>query len=499
MAEAMIFESPTWGGGFKSQHEMRNVNGKKSLVILISNENYLRNWIRAGAFEELRAGYRLHYVVARESYWDPALLKDYGIADYSVVEQPAYRKFLLRRLLLVTMFKHTRRSKAFRIKMRAVGPRWAWLYRFLALPVLYEVFLAGLRLGLPRWRDLARVLSRITPAAVIAPSLAADSLTIDTTYTANKLGIKSMLLINSWDNLVSKGVLPLPPDCVGVWGTQGIDQATRVQNVPRDRVVALGVPRFDRYFRKDAPKPDIDIHQFNGIPTDKKILLYGATSIPFDDMSALRILDREISDNPDYSDYVILFRPHPEMMKRVGERPFHECGFENVVLDRQLGDFYTQRFSNDESSFPKLTTNRAELEYYPALLSAIEVVVCPPTTLGVEGAMCGVPCLMICYGDKKNTYLSPDQVCQYENVEEILAMPGVVACHSESSLVECFRQAINFSRSEKARDALREATRFVVYRDDRPYAERLRILVDHLVSGRSLSVEPTNNQDPGKF
>jgi hypothetical protein len=464
------------------------MSDRKSLVIFISNENYLRNWIRAGAFEQLRANYELHYVVARD-YWDPALLKDFGIAEYTVVEQPAYRKFLLRRLLTVTMFKHTRKSRAFSIKMRFVRPKWAWFYKFLALPAVYETFLLAVRAGLPTWAQFAQIVQRINPVAVIAPSLAADSFTIDMTYTAKKLGIKSMLLINSWDNLVSKGVLPLPPDCVGVWGQQGINQAMRVQNVPRERVVALGVPRFDRYFRQDEPKPEIDIHEFNGIPKNKKIILYAATAIPFDDISAIEILDRFISSDPAYSDYVILFRPHPEMMKRSGERAFADCHFSHVHLDRQVAAYYTSRFDkavDSEQSY----INNAELDYYPALLKAVVAVVCPPTTLGVEGAMNGAPCLMICYGDGKNTWLSPDQMCQYESVEEVLAMPGVVACHAESDLTACFAQAIRLSQDHDARHLLAEATRYVVYRDSTPYAQRLAFLVQCLVNEKPLRLSP---------
>lgn len=463
------------------------MNSHKSLIIFLSNENYLRNWIRAGAFDALTKVYKVHYVVARD-YWDPNKLKQFGIEEFDVVCQPKYRMFLLRRLLTVTMYKHAKKSRAFKIKLRFVRQQWAWFYRFLALPGLYEVFLGAFKFFLPKWFELEEVIRRINPAVVIAPSLAADSFTIDMTYTAKRLGVKSVLLINSWDNLVSKGVLPLPPDCLGVWGQQGINQASVVQNVPAERIVALGVPRFDRYFHENSSESGLDIHHFNGIPRDKKIILYAATSIPFDDISALEILDRFITVDPAYSDYVILFRPHPEMLKRTGERSFADCRFSKVYLDQQVAAYYESRFGN-EDDVPSYINN-AELDYYPALLKAVDAVVCPPTTLGVEGAMNGAPCLMICYGDGKNTWLSPDQMCQYESVEEVLAMPGVVACHAEVDLIECFKKTIELSKNQQARDKLASATRYVVYRDSTPYPERLRILVDHLVSNHQLSIYP---------
>jgi hypothetical protein len=460
----------------------------RNLIILLSNENYLRNWVAAGAFDRLKEEYIIHYVVAKD-YWDPNLVRKFGIDNFHTVEQSSYRKFLLRRLLTVTMFKHTRKSKAFSIKMQFVRPRWAWLYKVFSMPGIYSLLLFLVRFLLPKWRELYAVIQEVKPIAVLAPSLAADSFTIDMTYTAKRLGIKSMLLINSWDNLVSKGVLPLPPDCVGVWGEQGINQATHVQNVPAERVVALGVPRFDLYFRDDAPKPKVDIHEFNGIPPDRKIVLYAATAIPFDDISAIEILDRLISSDPAYSEFVILFRPHPEMMRRSDERSFADCHFRNVYLDRQVAAYYTARFdvgNDNDKSF----INNAELDYYPALLKTVVAVVCPPTTLGVEGAMNGAPCLMICYGDGKNTWLSPEKMCQYESVEEVLDMPGVVACSAEADLIDCFRTVIELSGNPEARNQLALATKYIVYRDPTPYAERLRILVGRMIDNRPLSLQP---------
>lgn len=464
------------------------MDAKKRLMVFISNETYLRNWIGAGAFDALKQDYELRYVIARD-YWDPDVIRSFGVHQFDVISQSSWRKFFLRRLLTVTMYKHARKSRAFTIKLRFVRQRWVWLYKTLALPGIYQGLLAAIQALMPRWGEFEELVLRYKPAAVLAPSLAADSFTIDAAYSAKKLGVKSMLLINSWDNLVSKGVLPLPPDCVGVWGAQGVNQAARVQGVPNDRIVALGVPRFDRYFNDDGVGRAIDIHEFNGIPRGKKIVLYAATSIPFDDIAALEILDSFISTDPGCSDYIILFRPHPEMLRRKGERSFFDCSFSHVVLDQQVAMHYKARFDHS-SKVEGSHINDTELEYYPALLKTVAAVVCPPTTLGVEGAMNGAPCLMICYGDGKNTWLSPDQMCQYESVEEVLAMPGVVPCRAESDLISCFQKIIDLSRNEQARDALASATRYVVYRDSTPYSERLRRLVGHLVHGRKLSIQP---------
>lgn len=456
------------------------MNAKQSLVILISNENYLRNWIQAGAFSKLADAYNVHYVVAKD-YWDPERIKDFGVEKFDIVSQSSYRKFFLRRLLTVTMFKHFKKSPAFEVKLRYIKPHLQWLYKFLASPIVFDVFLAFIKILLPKWGEFSRILRSHKPTAVIAPSLAGDSFTIDMTYTAKAMGVKSILLINSWDNLVSKGVLPMPPDCLVVWGDQGKSQAISIQGVPADRIKTLGLARFEPYFKEIGLENKWFIHEFNGIPKDKKIILYAATALPFDDMSVLEVLDTEISLNSDLCDYVILFRPHPEMMKRVSERDFNDCDFKNVFIDRQVGNFYRSRFQAASDDFPSFINNAA-LEYYPLLLKSVSCVVCPPTTLALEGALNGSPCLVIGYSDGKNTKLSPDQICKYGFMSDLLAMPGVIPCFREDSLQESFKNLIEISLNSEARSTLVNSTRGIVYRDDIPYAGRLLKLVHEIVS-----------------
>ena len=58
----------------------------------------------------------------------------------------------------------------------------------------------------------------------------------------------------------------------------------------------------------------------------------------------------EIMTNPNLSDYVILFRAHPEMMWRVDERSIIDEGLKHVYLDCQTASFYKSRFNTDDKS-----------------------------------------------------------------------------------------------------------------------------------------------------
>ena len=272
---------------------------KKNLIIFISLQTYLRNWIDAGAFSELHNKYNILYVIP-EYDWNPKEIENYGIQNYKVIKQATWRKFLFRRILLVTMVRYSKRSMAFRIKIANFSGLMKWIHKVVSWDIFYQIFLTLCKFILGRWKELDEVFNNFKPDLVIAPSLAADSFTIDFTHTANKNKVKSLILINSWDNLVSKGVMPIQPTYVGLWGKQAWQQAVSVQRIAESKLIILGVPRFESYFSKDTS--NISIHEVNNIPQNKKIILYPATALPFDDVQALTTLDREISSNPKYRD-----------------------------------------------------------------------------------------------------------------------------------------------------------------------------------------------------
>lgn len=449
----------------------------KRIIIFISLQTYLRNWIDAGAFKELEKNYNILYLIP-EYDWDPKEIENYGIKNYKVIKQASWRMFLFRRMLLVTMVRYSKRSMAFKIKISNFSRGMFILHKIVSRDIFYQVFMFFCKLILGKWKELDNIFEDYKPDLVLAPSLAADSFTIDLTYTSNLKNVKSMILINSWDNLISKGVIPIHPSYVGVWGNQGYEQAIRVQQLPKEKLKILGVPRFDSYNKGDSNS--VSIHRVNGIPEDKKIILYATTGLPFDDIQALRVLDKEITDNPIYKDYVILFRAHPEMMQRVDEVNIMEAGLNNVYIDSQTANFYYSRFEIESGSY-RSTINSTSLDYYPALLNTIIGMVCPATTLALEGLINGKPCVMICYNDGKNHHLSPEKMAKFENVQEILSLEGVYPCYESVELLNKFEIMISSAEDQKLAEKIKDATEAIVYKDEIPYSKRLNNFIDKVL------------------
>jgi len=76
---------------------------------------------------------------------------------------------------------------------------------------------------------------------------------------AKALGIPTVAVAQTWDNLTTKGLFHVIPDMVLVWNEADKSVATEVHRVPEDRVVVTGAPFFDKWFEKqDIRKPLVD-------------------------------------------------------------------------------------------------------------------------------------------------------------------------------------------------------------------------------------------------
>jgi hypothetical protein len=70
----------------------------------------------------------------------------------------------------------------------------------------------------------------------------------DVIKVARRLGLPSLMIVASWDNLTSKAILAEHPDRLIVWNETQLSEAVEHHGIPADRVLALGAPCFDRFF-----------------------------------------------------------------------------------------------------------------------------------------------------------------------------------------------------------------------------------------------------------
>ena len=174
------------------------------------------------------------------------------------------------------------------------------------------------------------------------------------------------------------------PDYLCVWGPQTREHAKNIQGIPEKRVFAIGTPRFEIYFSKSG--------QYGARPYDFPYILYCGCSIPFDELTSLRLIEKEIDDNQQfYGGTKVIYRPHPWRQRRLGPDVFKANEFRHIILDEQIRPAY--------EAAQKSTEFQPAMEYYPRLIKNAKFVIGPLTTMLIESLICGQNVLAIAYDD----------------------------------------------------------------------------------------------------
>lgn len=463
----------------------------KKALIVISSDIYIRNYLRTKAFKEL------------SEHLDCEFIADSGVNNKSDLEELAgFRGYFdiaprMRDLhslhFSLMMWRFRKRSKTFTYRwMRNSGwhtikrsgplfPRFLsfviWLIKasanpqglripFLANPLIYPVSIWFLRQKLRINRQILDFFDSGEYHVCLFPSSAFDAAAVDTTRVARIKGVPSICLIDNWDNLTSKTVFWELPDFIGVWGAQAKRQAVDIHGFEPEQVALLGTPRFDSYYEY-RNQPSTSHYEF-------PYVLFVGSAMPFDELGALRRLEQIILGSDRSKDSLrIVYRPHPWQQKRQIEAKFDEEDFSIVSLDSQMRKAYEQGVrpeKTDEKFQP-------DLSYYPSLLHHARVVIGPLTTMLLEAALSLRPVIGLSYFDGHHLTTSLRYFSHFQGTEQI---PGFTLCHSPDTLQDLLVKALA-SAPISGPDS-DQATQFFVYRDSRPYSQRISDLTKKVAS-----------------
>ena len=130
----------------------------------------------------------------------------------------------------------------------------------------------------------------------------------DVIKAARKLGLPSIMLLVSWDNLASKALLNEHPDLLLVWNEVQVREAVDLHGVPAERVVALGASNFDRFFQEMSGH---EPHE--GDATATILYLGSSPKVAPNEPAVVERWVRALraSDDPAVRGARVVVRPHP--------------------------------------------------------------------------------------------------------------------------------------------------------------------------------------------
>jgi hypothetical protein len=472
---------------------------KQRLLIVITSDLFVRNYLTTDALTAIQSQYDCQVASARSVSGSTEKIP--GFAGYFDQDPEIERRHY--NLLNVLTWAYRNASSSFRLRFMRIARAELLIWRgdlqayvrnvakFFAVNLLRDrwplyalvcgtrrllpLFLRAYSRHIPIHPSVTELLERTRPILVICPSGAHDPGGIDFIRAARQLGIKTLFLIDNWDNLSSKSIFWVQPDFLAVWGEQSRDHAERIHGIGRERVFPVGTPRFDGYFRA------LETHPTS--PFAFEYVLFTGCAIPFDEVTALQRLEAEIAADPAlYGGLRIVYRPHPWRQLREREPQFVESEFRHVVLDPQLREAF---LGIDKTCVGDKHLQPA-LDYYPGLLANARFVVAPLTTMVLEAAILKRHVLTLVYDDGIHL-TSPHNAWRYfEHFRGLESVAGLRFCTNCDVLGDDFRTL--FQVTGISSDVIGNGVEHFLHCSTRPYPQRLADVVATAISRESAEI-----------
>ena len=410
---------------------------------------------------------------ARESVWRSAPV---AIEDFPDVG--AFREFphnYLRRLnefvwdfrkcppSRLSMMRHIR-DKHQRFSVRAL--KWpARLMALLQIEEKVENRLERILLSYERSPKGLEALRKNPPAVLLTtgpfqfeqPAIIAN---------ARKLGIRTLALIPSWDNISTKSRMVLKCDGYLAWSEQTKSELHEYYPFTRNRpVYVVGAPQFDVFFQENFRQSREAFCALQGLRAELPIILYAIGSPNFlrgERYGALRLAERIARG--DLGDVQMIVRPHP----------IHD-NEEMVELFRPFGPrIVVQRTAKAGTSLTARSQNEEQITDWVNTFRHADVVINLSSTVTVDAAMCDKPVVNLDYDPEPgqpNQSLVKDINHLWTHFKPVAESNGVWLVNNDDELTQAVMTYLR--NPEKHRQGRRWIVNFVCGYADGRCGERM--------------------------
>lgn len=454
------------------------------LAVFIDHDIIIRHFVLNGLLPSLGQQHDVVFIFPENHKRVKADLTKLPIKRYRTIPINEERSYHYRRLYHATVLMRMRRTEArhrhatrqvWRHLLGAKAYWQSWLYSW---PLTYPFYKLLMLARIGENLALSNLLQEERPDVILHPTVLEGLFVSDLVHWGEANGTPTVFIMNSWDNPATKAMMVGYPNQLVVWGEQTRQHAVRHLNMPPDRIVCLGAAQFDLY--REPPKENpVEYRRRLGIPPHRKVLLYAGSSKGLNETSHLIRLDEAIVRG-DLKDTVILYRPHPWRSYPQDEADFFSLKWQHVILDPSSEAFY--RLSREAT---RMHVDLANYEHTHTVLSAVDAVISPLSTILLEAAMHGKPIAAYLPDEdiKTNTHLAT--VANMVHFEEFFKRVDCIKCESPADLVGDCRRLLQKTDEPGISDRLMKQCAYFVEPSDRPYADLVHELICSLVPPRT--------------
>lgn len=457
------------------------------VAVFLDHDIICRNFVVSGGFAELAARHEVTYVfpddAQRRVTIDPDTLPLGG--DYTFLKTDPQRQQTWRWLLFADQLrfrKGSHEAAVRRLRRRTLGWKASVLLTLAGFPVLSTLFekFAYARLAARPNVAMTGFLRNGKFDVVVHPSVLEGVFINDLVAACRETGIPLAVAMNSWDNPSTKRAVVGKPDRILVWGPQTREHTVRFVGMRPENVTCFGAPQFDVF--RNPLKYDRDAFRARlGVDPGKFLFLLAGANTQTDEAATLETIDRAIEAGR-LGDAVVVYRPHPWGGGGKGGARLADLRrrLRNVVFDpTMLG--YIEAVASGEAGI-SLPDSRESHE----LLSHVDAVVSPMSTMLLEATMHGKPIIAFSPDDRLaggSNYQSLPMLY----FDGFLSMPDVRLARNGDELLAEMESLTKPGVAAARGAALAAATGNFVTPFDRPWASRIVDYLAELAASRRLT------------
>jgi len=451
---------------------------KDKVLIFFDNDIVVRAFYQSQTFKILEKNFLVEYVFPIDESSEKKYLninfdifanKKTHFVKIQRKRMGMWYHLFIAQLLFYHRGKNSYKSTLEKKVRMELTPKLVILMRFLSKPGIFPIFKYLFRKIMGNSKELRNLLNEQKPLCVIYPSLLTGPFICELPREANKLNIKSIVCMNSWDNPMSKAIPNDYPDYLVVWGEDSKNQAADLLGIPEKTILKFGAAQFQIYKQKSSLTKTMLQKKFN-VPSDKRIVLYAGVGESQIETKLLDLLENAIEKNF-LEDTHIIYRPHPWRGKLVGsELNFFDMQYKHITMDPHMKDFYLNAIFNDNRKFFMI-----DYSITRDLLELVEGVVSPRSTVLLEAAILGkIPFVIF---PEQNKLFNKKNI----HFQNFCKLNDVITCFSWTdfdSKIRVFSRNLN---NPIISENLKKDVNYIVDLKGVSYGERLNSLVKNII------------------
>jgi hypothetical protein len=203
---------------------------------------------------------------------------------------------------------------------------------------------------------------------IIIPSSGIETKVNKMIQNCKNTGIRTMVAIENWDNLTSKGLFLETPTFLSVMGQLCKNHVLEMYDFSEKNILVNGLPRFENYgIRHNQDKK-----------TNKRRILYLGFSLPHNEINLINLLLPKLNEILGHKEFDFIYRPHPARQKR----------YYDGKLEKHPNLIIVDHIKDRNSVLPLISS-----DYIKDFLEA-DLVISTPTTMALESIMLGLPTII---------------------------------------------------------------------------------------------------------